>query len=121
MHPRIHSQAYAKHKKDKEAAMAAWIKTLPATIKTGSHSCELTFNALNYGGKHAQSRVTSCENVPIVTSSDLSFCFAIPRAGRPWGCDVCGEGGQGPAYHCEKCNFDAHPHCIEETNPPQQE
>eukprot|EP01111_Echinosteliopsis_oligospora_P017955 TRINITY_DN7990_c0_g1_i5.p1 TRINITY_DN7990_c0_g1~~TRINITY_DN7990_c0_g1_i5.p1 ORF type:complete len:531 (-),score=188.37 TRINITY_DN7990_c0_g1_i5:28-1620(-) len=29
-----------------------------------------------------------------------------------YGCDVCGEGGQGPAYHCDDCGYDCHPKCA---------
>jgi len=29
-----------------------------------------------------------------------------------YGCDLCGEGGSGFAYHCDKCGFDIHPSCA---------
>jgi len=32
--------------------------------------------------------------------------------GGSYGCDVCGEGGEGWVYHCDQCGFDAHPACV---------
>jgi len=29
-----------------------------------------------------------------------------------YGCDLCGAGGKGWAYHCNECSYDAHPHCV---------
>jgi nucleoredoxin len=35
-----------------------------------------------------------------------------PYRGGAYGCDVCGGGGKGWVFHCEKCNFDACPRCA---------
>ncbi len=35
-----------------------------------------------------------------------------PYAHGQFGCDICGEGGATWSYHCDECNFDAHPHCV---------
>ena len=32
--------------------------------------------------------------------------------GGPYGCDLCHQGGQGWAYHCEECGYDLHPECA---------
>ena len=29
-----------------------------------------------------------------------------------FGCDICGEVGTGWVYHCDRCNYDAHPKCV---------
>lgn len=38
-----------------------------------------------------------------------------PYRGGRFGCDVCGGGGEGWVFHCDKCNFDACPSCVMKT------
>lgn len=74
--------AYEKMKDDYDIEFQNWSKSLKSTV--------------------ADTSIHACA---------LTF-VAENYGGRPFGCDVCKQGGQGPAYHCGKCNFDAHVECV---------
>jgi len=46
-----------------------------------------------------------CHEHPLVKQRD-------PYGPRGWGCDVCDGVGDGWAYRCVECRFDAHPKCV---------
>ena len=75
--------------------------------------------ALNLKNAACTGRLPGVVAVPGLHEHELSLREQAPYEDGSYCCDVCGVGGWGAVYVCERgCGFDCHPLCVAASAPP---
>ncbi|XP_031495482.1 uncharacterized protein LOC116261035 [Nymphaea colorata] len=99
------------------------IGTMDASVRAANcRACDLPFTSENvdlFGcGLCGFFLHRSCCFMPTLLKNpahpqhQLVLRYASAYSSGHFGCDICGNGGQGFNYHCQTCQFDAHLPCV---------